>query len=139
MAHLVVGNDTPLLLAHDAVLLLLTHKHLLHSLKQILLADVIPALLDRVNGRLIDHIGKIGADRSAGRERDGVQIHSFIHQNVLGMYLQYFHTSLQIRLIHNDLPVKTARTKQGLIQNLRPVRRAQDQDSSGAVKTVHLA
>ena len=138
VAHLMVGNDAPLLLAHDAVLLLLTHKHLLHGLEQILLADVISALLHRVDGGLVDHIGKIGADGAAGRERDGIQIHGFIHQDVLGMDLQNLHTSLQIRLIHDDLPVKTARTKQRLIQNLRPVGRAQNQNPPGAVETVHL-
>ena len=54
------------------------------------------------------------------------------------MYLQNLHTAAQIRLIHNDLPVKAPRTQQRLIQNLRPVRGSQDQNSPGAVKSVHL-
>ena len=45
VAHLMIGNDAAFLLAHDAVLLFLTYKHLLHCLEQILLADIIPALL----------------------------------------------------------------------------------------------
>ena len=139
VAHLMVGNDAPLLLAHDTVLLFLAHKHLFHGLEQILLADIIPALLDRVDGGLIDHIGEIGAHRPAGRERDGVQVHRLIHQHILGMHLQDLHTAPQIRLVHNDLPVKTAGTKQRLVQNLRAVGRAQDQDAAGAVKAVHFA
>ena len=139
MTHFMVGYDAPLFLAHDTVFLFLTNEHLLHSLEQVLLADVIPALLDRVDGGFIDHIGKIGTHSAAGRKRDGVQVYGVVHQHILGVHLEDLHTPLQVRLIHNDLPVKTAGTQQRLVQDLRTVRRAQDQDPAGAVEAVHFA
>ena len=138
VAHLMVGNDAAFLLAHDAVLLFLTYKHLLHCLEQILLADIIPALLYRIDSGFIYHIGKIGAYGPAGCQRNGIKIHGVIHQHILGVHLQDFHAALQIRLIHNDLTVKTAGTQKRLIQDFRAVGSAQDQDAPGAVKTIHF-
>ena len=87
MADLVVGNDPALLRAHDAVFFLLAHKHLLHRFKQILLAHIFAPLLDRVDGSLVDHVRKIGTDRSAGRQRDRVKVHRLVHLHIFGMYL----------------------------------------------------
>ncbi len=94
MTDFMVGDNFPLLLAHDAVLLLLADKHHFHCVKQIFLADKLPAFLDCIDRRLIDHIGKIGADCAAGRKRDRVEIYRLIHQNILGMDFQNVDTPL---------------------------------------------
>ena len=133
-----VGYDFSFFLAHNAVFLLLAHQYLFHRFKQILLADIIPSFLHRIDRRFVDHIGKIRADRSAGRQSYRFQIHAFIHQHILGMYLKNLRTPFQIRFIHDDPAVKTARAQQRLIQYLRPVRSAQNQNSLGSIETIHF-
>ena len=88
-----VGDDLALLLAHDAVLLLLAYQHHLHRVEQILLADIVPAFLHGVDSRLIDHIGQVGAHRAAGGQGDGIQVHGLVHLHVLGVNLQYLHAA----------------------------------------------
>ena len=54
------------------------------------------------------------------------------------MHFQNSDTPLQIRPVHDDAPVETARAQKCLVQDLRPVGRAQDQDSLGRLETVHF-
>ena len=75
VSDLVVGNDAPLLLAHDAVLFLFADKDLLHCLEEILLIDIFALMLDCVDSGLVDHIGQIGAHCSACSQRDLLEIH----------------------------------------------------------------
>ncbi len=133
-----VGDNLALLLAHNAVLLLLADKHHLHCVEQIFLADELPAFFDSVDRRLIDHIGKVRADCAARRKRDRVKIYSLIHQHILGVDFKNIDTSLQIRLIHNNAPVKASRSQKRFVKNLRSVRRRKNNNSLLAVKTVHL-
>ena len=56
-----VRYDAAFLLAHNPVLLLLTYQHNLHSLKQVLLRNRAAAMLNRIDGSLIHHVGQIGA------------------------------------------------------------------------------
>ena len=138
MSHLVIRNDPTFFLAEDPVFLLLTHKHDFHSLEQIFLGNHVSSVLDCQNGSFINHIGQIGTYRTAGCQRDRFQIHGFVQMHILGMHLQDIHTAFQIRLVHDNSPVKTARTQQRLIQHLRPVGGRQDQQTLGRVKTIHL-
>ena len=138
MADFMVGNDPALLLAHDAVLLLLADQDLFNRDEQVLLGDVFALVLDGIDRRLVNHIGKIGADRPACCERNFLEVDGLVHPDVLGVNLQDRLTSLQVRALHDDPSVKAAGTKECLIQDLRAVRCAQDQDSLGRVKPVHL-
>ena len=54
------------------------------------------------------------------------------------MHLQDIDSSLQIRAVDNDSPVKTAGPQQRRIQYLRPVGRRQDQKTFGGIESVHL-
>ncbi len=99
---------------------------------------MIPAPLHRIDSRLIDHIGQIRAYSTAGCQRYRIQIHTVIHEHVLRMHFQNLHAAFQIRFIHDNSSVKTPRTQQCLIQNLRPVSSTQNQNTLGRIKTVHL-
>ncbi len=138
MAHLVIGDDFALFLTHDAVFLLLAHQNLLHRVEQILLVHVLSSVLYRIDRRLVDHIRKIRTHRAAGCKGDGVQIHAVVQMHILGVHLENRNSSLQIRLIHYDPSVKTARAKQRFVQNFRTVGGSQHQNSLGGVKAVHL-
>ncbi len=133
-----VRYDTPLFLTHNAVFLFLTHQHLLHRIEKIFLGDTASSHLHGVDRRLVYHICQIGTYGSAGCQRNFIKVHRIIHQHILRMYFQDFHTPFEIRLIHNDPPVETSRAKQRLIQNLRSVSRRQNNNAALSVKSVHL-
>ena len=61
VAHLMIGYNAALFLAHDTVLLFFTHKNHFHRLKQILLGHCVSAVLNRIDGCLVHHVGKVGA------------------------------------------------------------------------------
>ena len=61
VAHLMIGYNAALFLAHDAVLLFFTHKNHFHRLKQILLGHCVSAVLNRIDSCLVHHVGKVGA------------------------------------------------------------------------------
>ena len=138
MAYLMIGYDLALLLAHDAVFLFFPHKHLFHRIKQILLSHIFSAVLYRIDCRLIDHVGQIRSHRAAGSKGNCIQIHTLVQMDVLGMYFQDLYPSLQVRFIHNNPSVKTARTKERFIQYLRTVGCSQHQNPLGGIKTIHL-
>ena len=66
MPHLVVGGDLPLRLREQARLLLGTGDHAHDPLLELALADRLLAPTRREQGRLVDHVGEIGA-RESGR------------------------------------------------------------------------
>ena len=87
VSHLVVGDDAPLLLAHDPILLLLAHQHNLHSLKKVLLGHCAAAVLHRVDGGLIHHVGQIRAHGSGGGQGNLLKVHGLVKEHVLGVHL----------------------------------------------------
>ena len=133
-----IGNDGPLLPAHDPVFLFLAHQDLLHCFEQILLVDQGPVVLDRVDGCLVDHVGKIRAHGAGGGQGDLVQIHRLVHLYVLGVDLEDGHASLEVGPLHDDPSVKTAGAQQCLVQDLGPVGGPYDQDALGGIETVHF-
>ena len=138
VADLVIRDNPALLRVHDTVFLLLADKHLLDCLEQILLRNVFPVLLDGVDGRLVDHVRKIAPHRAARCKCDRVQIDCLVHLHILGMHLENRLTAFQIRPVHDNSSVKTARAQQCLVQNLRTVCRAKNQNSLRGVEAVHL-
>ncbi len=86
MPHLVIRDDLAFFRTHDTVLLFFPYQNLFHCIKQILLGDIFSAMLNRIDGSLIDHIGKICAYRPTGSKRYGIQIHALIQMNILRMY-----------------------------------------------------
>ncbi len=138
MAYLVVRHNLALLLAHDAVLLLLAHKHHLNRTEQVLLANKLPALFDGINSCLVNHVCKVSAHSSAGCKSYLVQINRFVHLYVLGMNLKYIYTAFKVRLVNNNAPVETSRPQERLVKDFRPVGCRKDYNSLLAVETVHL-
>ena len=138
MSHFVIGYDTTLLAGQDTVFLFLTHTYQFHRIQQILLAHILPAVLDGQDCSFIDHIGQVRAHGTDRCQTDLIQIYRLIHQHVFGMYLQDLHTALQIRFFHDDTTVKTSGSQKCLIQYLRPVGRCQQDDPALGIKTVHL-
>ena len=138
MTHLMVSHDPFLLVTENPVFLLLTGDDNLNGLHEILLGHHGTSRLDRTEGRLIDHVGKIGTHGSGGRQGDLLKVNGIIHEYVLRMYFQSLDSSFQIRALHDNSPVKTSRTKQRLVKDFRTVGRRQDDQTFGRIETVHL-
>src|SRR3972149_11048194 len=54
------------------------------------------------------------------------------------MYLQYFNPAADIRPSNNDLPVKSARSKEGRVEDIGPVCGSDKNDSFRGFKSIHL-
>ena len=133
-----VCDNTLLLLAHNTVLLLFSGKYNLNSLKKIRLTYEFTSVLYRSKCCLINHIGKISSNCSGGCKRKLSKINSLIHLNILGMNLQSLNPSLKVRLFNDNTSVKTTRTKQSLIKDLRTVCRRKNNNTLRGIKTIHL-
>ena len=129
VANFVVRDCPFFLIVHDAVLLFLARDHDFDGVHQVFLADGTASRLNGRNGTFVNNVGKIRSDRTAGCQRNGVQIDGVIHAHILGVYLQDGHTALQIRLVDDNPAVKTARAQQRLVQNLRAVRGRQNEET----------
>ena len=125
MSHLVIGYYLPLLRTHDAVFLFLAYKHLLNGIEEVLLADILPAFLDRIDGRLVDHVGEVGTDGTAGCKSYGIKVNALIHLDILGMNLEYLHTALKIRLVNDYASVESSGSEKCLIKYLGAVGRSE--------------
>ena len=133
-----IRNNPALLRAQHTVLLFLADENLLNCLEQIPLIDVFPVILDRIDGCLVDHVRKIRADSTAGCQCDFIEINGFIHLDMFCMHLENGDAALEVRPLDDDAAVEAPRTKQCLVEDLRPVCRADDDDSLGRIETVHL-
>ena len=138
VAHFVVGNDSALLGAQDAILLLLADQHQLDRLEQISLGHDAAALLDGKDGRLVDHVRQVGAHGTGGGQGDRLEVDGLIHAHVSGVHAQHVLPALQVRLVHDHAPVKTAGTQERLVKDLGTVGGRQDEEAAGGIKAIHL-
>ena len=92
----------------------------------------------RHNGRLVEQIAQIRTGEAGSSPGHSTQVYGVIHLFVLGMDLEDLLTSLYIRAIHLDLPVKPAGTQQCRIQNVRPVGGCQNNNAFCVAEAVHL-
>src|SRR5699024_8943073 len=95
-------------------------------------------MLNGQNSCLIDHICKVRAHCTGCSQSYSIQIYSLVQRNIFCMNFQDVYTSLQIRTVYNNTPVKTSRTKQCRVQNLRTVGCSKDQKSLGRIKSIHF-
>ena len=138
MAHLVVGNQTFFRLGQHGVLLLRAGNHRIDGGHQVLLIHRLTAHADRPQGSLIDKVGQVRADAAGSCLGDLLQVYIFAELDLPGMDLQGIQTALKIGAVHNDPAVKTAGTKQCLIQDLRTVGGCQAHDALGGIEAVNF-
>ena len=87
MPYLVIRDNLTLLITHDTVLFLFsTDSHKFKCFKQIRLIDKLSSILYRIDGSLVNHIGKIRSHQTGSSQCQCIQIYRFIHVYILGMY-----------------------------------------------------
>ena len=106
---------------------------------KMLALDRFSAVFNCEDRGFVNHIGKVRTHSSGGRKRDSIKVHRIIQQNIFCMNLQNFYTALQVGSVYNHTPVKTPRTQQRRIQNLRTVGSCQNQKPFGSIEAIHLS
>jgi hypothetical protein len=86
---------------------------------------------------LVDEVGKVGAGEP-GVPRAMVLAFDIGASGTLRMCTEDFLTARDVGIRHHDLPVKTARTQQRRVQNVRTVGRRNQDDAFIGFKAVHL-
>src|SRR5665647_2306037 len=138
MAALVVRSDLLLLVVHQPGPLLRSGDDPVDRLVQLVVADHLPAAACGEQRRLVQHVRQVGAGEPRGPLGDRVQVDVGRHRLALGVHLQDVLPAAQVGRVHRDLPVEPPRPQQGRIEDVRPVRR-RDQDHVGVgVEAVHL-
>ena len=138
VAHLMVGDDLPLVDADTGILLLVSGDNHFHTLLQIFLGYEFSAHTDRAERSLVDDVGEFRAAGARCSQRHVMEIHIVGQLHILSMYLQDRLAAAEVRQFHRNAPVKTARTQQRLIERVRAVGRRQNYDALLSIEAVHL-
>ena len=101
-------------------------------------ADLLLIATGRQQSRLIDEVAQICTREARRTTGQDIEIRIIVDWLAFGMDLQDSQTTADIRFVDHDLAVETARTQQRRIQDVRSVRRRNDDDSFIGRKTIHL-
>ena len=138
VSHLMIRDDALLVDGNCSILSLVSGNDNLHALLKICLSHKCTALTDCPQCAFIDDIGELCTAGTGSCASDGVKVNITSKLYILCMNLQDCHTALQIWKLYRDPPVKTARSKECLVQRLRTVGCCQNDNTLAAIKAVHL-
>ncbi len=138
VAALVVGGDPPLLLVHQPAALLRAGHHPVDGLVQVVVVDQRGVAAGGQQRRLVQHVRQVGAGEARGPPGDREQVDVDGQRLALGMDLEDVVAALQVGALDRDLPVEAARAQQGRVEDVRPVRRRDEDDPTLDVEPVHL-
>ena len=110
VSHFMVGYDQFLFIGKNLVLLLISGDNHLNAFLQICLGGKFPAVPDRPESRFIYNVSQIGAGSSRSRLGNIAEIHLIGNLDLSGMDLQDLFSSLQVRKLYRNPPVKTSRS-----------------------------
>src|SRR4051794_20397249 len=138
VAHLVVGRDQALLLAHDPGLLLRAGDHAHDPLFELDLGDLALAVAGGEQGGLVDEVGQVGA-REAGRlAGECVDLDLLGQRLAAGMDLEDLGAALAVGAIDDDLAVEAAWPQQRRVKDVRAVGGGDQDDVVLHLEAVHL-
>ena len=89
-------------------------------------------------GRLVEHVREVGTGEAGRAPGDGEQVDVVGHGLALRVHLEDPVPTEHVRRLDGDLPVETARAKQGRVEDVRTVRRRDEDDVGLDVEAVHL-
>ena len=109
-----------------------------NRLLQLQLANFFQAQTGCQQSRFVDQVGQIGAGKACCLFGDHFQVYIAGQRFLAHMYLQDLLATFYIGAIHRYLTVKTARTQQSRVQNIRTVGSRQNNNAFVAVETIHF-
>ena len=135
---LVVGRDEAFLVVHQAGALLRPGHHPVDGLVE---GDVVDALLVGAGGeqgRLVEHVGQVGAGEAGGPAGDRLQVDVVSHGLALAVHLQDLQPTLHVGGLDGDLTVEAAGAQQRGVEDVGPVGGGDEDDVGLDVEAVHL-
>ena len=121
MACLMISGDPFLLLGDHLALFLCTDANLDKGILNIFLANKYMTFSGCSNSRLIHQVLKICTCKASCSLSDLFQVYILAKRFILGMNMEDFFSSFNIRTSYANLAVKTSRTKNCRIQNIHTV------------------
>mmetsp|Transcript_15390 Transcript_15390/g.26009 ORF Transcript_15390/g.26009 Transcript_15390/m.26009 type:complete len:200 (+) Transcript_15390:722-1321(+) len=138
MASLVVRYQLFLFLTHHRTLLLGTSNNPLQRIRNLLLANLLQGPAGGHDGRLVHEVLQVSSSESRCAACDLIKIDVLANRLATGVNLEDTHTTLHIGPVHSDLPVKTSRTEEGGIKDVRTVGCGQNNHSGVSLESIHL-
>src|SRR5438270_9290586 len=138
VAHLVIRRDLALVLGGQPRLLRRPGDHAHDPLLQLVLFDDLLAAARCEERGLVDEVREVGAReaRRAGRERLEVDLRR--ERLALRVHLEDAAAADAVGPVDDGLPVETARSQEGGIEDVRPVRGGDQDDVVLHLEAVHL-
>ena len=127
-----------LVLGHRQRTPLHAHQHLVARLVEIGVGDGRPAALDREERGLVHQIRQVGARKARRAARDLPQVDVRIERHLPAVDAENLLAALHVRRADGHLPIEAPGTEQRRIENVRPVRRRDDDDALIGREAVHL-
>ena len=132
-----VGDDLPLLRAHDPLLLEAGDQPIDRRL-EVPAVDGRLVVARREQRRLVDQVGEIGAGKAGGARRDDLEVDVRGDLHALDVNPEDLLASLDVWLVDEHLAVESAGAEQRRVEHLRAVGRAHDDHALARVEAVHL-
>ncbi len=138
VAALVVGGDQQFALVHHAGALLRAGDDAVDGLVQVGLADEALVHAGRQQGRLVEHVGQVGAGEARRPLGDRLKVGVRRHGLVGRVNAQDLQASLHVGGLDGNLAVEAARTQQRRVEHVGTVGRRDQDDAAAHVEAVHL-
>src|SRR6185437_7939132 len=138
VAHLVVGRDPPLLVAHHPGLLLGTGDDAHDPLFQLVLGDLALAVAGGQQRGLVDQIGQVSAGEARGLSGQSVHVDLAGQRLAARVDLQDLLASATVGPVHHDLAVEAAGTQQRRVKDVGTVGGGDQDDVVLHLEAVHL-
>ena len=138
VAHLVVGRDPALLLAHHAGLLLRPGDHAHDPLLELEVVDLALALAGGQQRRLVDQVREVGAGEAGRLRGEVVQVDRARERLAAGVDLEDARAALAVGAVHHDLAVEATGAQQRGVEDVGPVGGRDEDDVVLHLEAVHL-
>ena len=138
VAHLVVGGDQPLLLAHHPGLLLRAGDHAHDPLLELDLGDLALAVAGGEQRRLVDEVREVGAGEARRLAGQRVDVDLAGQRLAARVDLEDLGAALAVGAVDDDLAVEAAGTQQRRVEDVGPVGGGDQDDVVLHLEAVHL-
>ena len=138
MAGLVIGGEGFFLFRHHHRTPFGPHQDLVLGVFELGHGDDPFADAGRVQGRLVDQVGEIGAGKSGRPASNDPGIHVGRQRHLAHVHLEDLLTAQDIRIRHRHLAIETARTQERRVEDVGSVGGGDENDPFCRFETVHL-
>ena len=138
MAALMVCRQALFFFAHDVRLALRTCDDALDGFFHLRHADLVLVAAGGEQCRLIDEVREVRTRKARRAARNDIEVDILCHRLALRVDLEDGQTAAHIGLIDDNLAVEAARAQERRVEDIRAVRRRDDDDALVGRKAVHL-